>query len=142
MTSNLCSECKIFPTQHHCSLCKTVLVCTMCCLKRGLAEMVFVCVTCDENRKNDTKSRGKVSPHPTNIDSSAASDKTQQEGSLKLVCCSCNDAKVGGNRGVIAVTEITVAATTAAFGSLKVSFSHKISQNNHFSSLIPSTTCA
>ena len=54
MTSNLCSEYKNFPAQHYCSLCKTVLVCAMCYLKRGLVELTFVCATCDKNGKNDT----------------------------------------------------------------------------------------
>ena len=86
MISNLCFKCKIFPSQHYCSLCKTMLVCTMYCLERELVEIVFVCIPCNENRKNDTKS--------------------------------------------------------VALGSLKVSSLLKISQNNHFSLLIPSTTCA
>ena len=141
MTSNLCSECKIFPTQYHYSLCKTILVCIMYCLKRGLAEIVFVCILYDENHENDTKSRGKVSSHPTNINSIATSNKAQQDGSLKLVCRSRNDTKVSRNGSIITATEITIEATTAALGSLKVSSLLKISQNNHFSLLIPSTTC-
>ena len=141
MASNLCSKCKMFPTQYHYSLCKTVLVCTMYYLKRGLAEMVFIYVTCNKNHENDTKSRGKVSSHPTNINSIATSNKAQQDGSLKLVCRSRNDTKVSRNGSIITATEITIEATTAALGSLKVSSLLKISQNNHFSLLIPSTTC-
>ena len=53
MTCNLCSECESFPTQYHYNLYKTVLVCAICYLRRRLVEMVFICVTYDENSKND-----------------------------------------------------------------------------------------
>lgn len=45
---------RCFPTQHRCSLWRTVLVCPMCSSKRGLAELRIIYATCDENFKNKT----------------------------------------------------------------------------------------
>ena len=50
---NLCSECKVTPTNHHCSICKKVLVCATCKIKRGHEDLnPHPCVNCDDNAQN------------------------------------------------------------------------------------------
>ena len=63
------SECGVVPMNHYCSVCKKVLVCTMCKVQRGYEDLnPYPCVTCDENVK-DKPANDKVNETNDLIDS-------------------------------------------------------------------------
>ena len=85
MAIPLCSEFNVIPTHHHCTLCKTTLVYPMFCSKRGLTEMVFICIACSDKNKNN------LSAESSTLKDESVQNKYSQEDSKRLKCSEIMD---------------------------------------------------